>query len=115
MATGNSKKKPTNDKEPKAWRNVGLMPLSGEQMREFALLQGVADADALLADIRRRDAEEFAEKVFEPSRGLHRVCLRSVFRKRNQVKKMRWPKYARHSRCFHPKLGKWPSGTKMPF
>lgn len=57
-----SKKSPANDTVPKAWRNVGLMPLSREQMREFAVLQGVPDPDALLADIRQRDAEEFAER-----------------------------------------------------
>jgi hypothetical protein len=38
------------------------MPLSREQMREFAVLQGVTDPDALLTDIRERDAEEFAER-----------------------------------------------------
>lgn len=46
----------------KVWRNVGLMPLSREQMREFAVFQGVSDAEALLKDIRERDAEEFAER-----------------------------------------------------
>ena len=39
-----------------------MMPLSREQMREFAILQGVPDEDAFLADIRRRDAEEFADR-----------------------------------------------------
>lgn len=62
MVMDRSKKKPTNDAGPKAWRNVGLMPLSREQVREFAALQGVPDSDALLADIRKRDAEEFAER-----------------------------------------------------
>jgi hypothetical protein len=62
MVMDRSKKKPADDAGPKAWRNVGLMPLSREQMREFAALQGVPDPDALLADIRRRDAEEFAER-----------------------------------------------------
>jgi hypothetical protein len=62
MVMDRSKKKPADDAGPKAWRNVGLMPLSREQMREFAALQGVSDPDALLADIRRRDAEEFAER-----------------------------------------------------
>jgi hypothetical protein len=38
------------------------MPLSREQMREFAVLQGVPDAAAFLADIHRRDAEEFADR-----------------------------------------------------
>ncbi len=31
-------------------------------MREFAVLQGVCDPDALLADIQRRDAEDFAQR-----------------------------------------------------
>lgn len=62
VVTDRSKKKPADDTGPKAWRNVGLMPLSREQMSQFAALQGVSDPDALLADIRRRDAEEFAER-----------------------------------------------------
>lgn len=57
-----SNKKPADGAEPKAWRNVGLMPLSRKDMREFAVLQGVTDPDALLADIRQRDADEFAER-----------------------------------------------------
>jgi len=62
MVMDRNQKKPADDVGPKAWRNVGLMPLSREQMRQFAALQGVPDPDALLADIRRRDAEEFAER-----------------------------------------------------
>lgn len=62
MVMDRSKKKPADDAGSKEWRNVGLMPLSREQMREFAALQGVSDPDAILADIRRRDAEEFAER-----------------------------------------------------
>jgi hypothetical protein len=46
----------------RAWRSVGLMPLSTAQMREFAILQNVSDPDALLIDIRLRDAEEFAQR-----------------------------------------------------
>lgn len=60
MVMDRGKKKPAEVAEFKAWRNVGLMPLSREQMREFAVLQGVTNVDALLADIRQRDAEEFA-------------------------------------------------------
>ncbi|MBA3518513.1 MAG: ATP-binding protein [Rhizobiales bacterium] len=56
------KKKPVDQAGAKPWRNVGLMPLSLEQMREFAALQHVPDPDALLADIRQRNAEEFAER-----------------------------------------------------
>jgi hypothetical protein len=48
--------------EPKLWRNVGLMPLSRDQIRDFAIVQGVTDPDELLADITRRDAEEYAQR-----------------------------------------------------
>lgn len=54
--------KPAENAGPIAWRNVGLMPLSLQQMHQFVLLQGVSDPDALLADIKERDAEEFAER-----------------------------------------------------
>lgn len=43
-------------------RHVALMPLSNEQIREMAVLQGVADVDALLGGIRQRNAEEFARR-----------------------------------------------------
>jgi hypothetical protein len=57
------RKKATNDvPSAKPWRNVGLLPLSAAQMREFAVGQKVTDPDALLEDIRRRDAEEFAQR-----------------------------------------------------
>ncbi|MCU7916793.1 MAG: ATP-binding protein [Candidatus Thiodiazotropha sp. (ex Epidulcina cf. delphinae)] len=44
------------------WRNVALMPLSDEQIREMAVIEGIDDADALLADIRARNAEDFARR-----------------------------------------------------
>jgi hypothetical protein len=56
------KKAALDEAKARPWRNVGLMPLSREQIREFAVLQRVADPDALLEDIRRRDAEEFTER-----------------------------------------------------
>jgi hypothetical protein len=62
MMMDRGKKKPADDSKPKAWRNVGLMPLSKEQMRDFAVLQRVPDPDVLLADISRQDAEDFAER-----------------------------------------------------
>ncbi len=62
MVMDRSKKKPADEAALKAWRYVGLMPLSREQMREFAALQGVPDPDTLLADILARDAEKFAER-----------------------------------------------------
>lgn len=45
---------------PPIWRNVSLMPLSDEQIRQVAALQGIEDATPLLDDIRRRNAQEFA-------------------------------------------------------
>jgi hypothetical protein len=48
--------------EPKPWRNVRLMPLSKEQMRSFAVTRDVKDPDALIADIDRRHAEDFAQR-----------------------------------------------------
>ncbi len=56
------KKKSDETPKTRAWRSVGLMPLSTTQMREFAILQNVPDPDALLDDIRLRDAEEFAQR-----------------------------------------------------
>ncbi|MDI1259211.1 ATP-binding protein [Aquabacterium sp.] len=47
---------------PVDWRCVALMPLSNEQIRAFAELEGVTDADAMLEDIRKRNAEEFARR-----------------------------------------------------
>ncbi|WP_440466169.1 hypothetical protein ACKI1H_20775 [Pseudomonas sp. YH-1] len=44
------------------WRNVALMPLSDEQIREMATIEGIDDADALLSDIRTRNAEDFARR-----------------------------------------------------
>lgn len=46
----------------KDWRNVGLMPFTSEEIKAFAVIQGVEDPQALLADIRKRDAEEYAER-----------------------------------------------------
>lgn len=60
----NSQKKPDKG-EPAQWRTVGLMPLSTDQAREFARLQGVTDPDALFEDIKRRDAEDFAQRPMD--------------------------------------------------
>jgi hypothetical protein len=48
--------------DPKLWRNVALLPLSMDQIRQMAINEGVTDPDALLADIRQRNAEEFARR-----------------------------------------------------
>ncbi|WP_038972202.1 ATP-binding protein [Bradyrhizobium genomosp. III] len=47
------------------WRTVGLMPLSLEQARELAVAEGVTDPDALIADIKQRDAEDFAGRPMD--------------------------------------------------
>jgi hypothetical protein len=62
MVMDRSQHQSVDSARAKAWRDVGLMPLSREQMHELAVLQGVPDPDALLADISQRDAEEFAER-----------------------------------------------------
>ncbi|QQO12936.1 hypothetical protein JJB99_26365 [Bradyrhizobium diazoefficiens] len=62
MMMERNQNKPSDGNEPKPWRNVSLMPLSVKQMREFAVLQGLTDPDALLADIGEREAQEFAER-----------------------------------------------------
>ncbi len=62
MMMNEGTKKKNEESEPKPWRYVGLLPLSRDQIRTFALLQGVTDPDVLLADIHRRDADEFAER-----------------------------------------------------
>ncbi len=46
----------------KDWRNVALMPLSDDQMKQMAVHEGVTDPDAMLDEIRRRNAEEFARR-----------------------------------------------------
>ena len=65
MAMQRHREKSADHSSPKTWRNVGLMPLSKDQIRAFAALQGVSDPDALLVDIRQRDAEEFAERPLD--------------------------------------------------
>jgi hypothetical protein len=52
----------TTGPELKPWRNVGLMPLSNDEMRAFAATQHVDNPDELLADIVRRHAEDFARR-----------------------------------------------------
>ena len=44
------------------WRTVGLMPLSDGQIVEFARAQDVEDAEALLNDLKKRNAQEFARR-----------------------------------------------------
>lgn len=44
------------------WRTVALMPLSEKQIVEFAHEQGVENSAALLEDLKRRNAQDFARR-----------------------------------------------------
>lgn len=44
------------------WRSVALMPLSDQQIIEFARVQKVRNPDFLLSDLQRRNAQEFARR-----------------------------------------------------
>jgi hypothetical protein len=57
-----NKKKEDQEKAPPDWRTVALIPLSDSQIADFARNQGVDDPKALLEDLRRRNAEEFARR-----------------------------------------------------
>jgi hypothetical protein len=50
-----------SDEAPE-WRTVALAHLSENQIRQIASLHGVEDADALLEDIRNRNAQAFARR-----------------------------------------------------
>lgn len=64
IAMGRRRKDPSDDDRNRVpvWRNVTLMPFSDDQIRDMAACQGVADTDALLAEIRSRHAEDFARR-----------------------------------------------------
>ena len=51
-----------NDDAAPDWRTVALMPLSDAQIVEFATAQGVDDPEALLEDLEKRNAQEFARR-----------------------------------------------------
>lgn len=59
---GREDRQKEKEKVAAEWRTVALMPLSDEQIAEFAREQGVDDPQALLADLRRRNAQEFARR-----------------------------------------------------
>lgn len=59
VAMRNSSKKAD---EGKRWISVALMPLSDDQIHTMASLQGVADPDEMIADLRTRDAMDFARR-----------------------------------------------------
>lgn len=51
-----------HDSEAPDWRIVALMPLSDEQIHEFARIQGIEDPEGLLKDLQSRNAQEFARR-----------------------------------------------------
>ena len=51
-----------DDHAPPDWRTVALMPLSDEQIIDFCSDQRVENPAALLEDLKRRNAEEFARR-----------------------------------------------------
>lgn len=57
-----NRQKVEQDGAPADWRTVALMPLSDEQIAEFARDHDVDDPQALLADLRQRNAQEFARR-----------------------------------------------------
>ena len=60
---GRADSQPANAKDaPPDKRLVALMPLSDDQIEIFAQKHGVPDSKALLADLKRRRAEEFARR-----------------------------------------------------
>jgi len=61
IATGKHRSERAEKTAP-IWRNVGLLPLTDDQIRQMAIIQKVADVDGLMADIRRRNAEDFARR-----------------------------------------------------
>ncbi|MDE0345786.1 MAG: hypothetical protein OXI66_08385, partial [Boseongicola sp.] len=51
-----------DDTDAPEWRTVALMPLSDDQIAEFAKVQGVEDPTALLGDLRKRNAQELVRR-----------------------------------------------------
>lgn len=65
IALHGSKEKSIGDNDEKGapdWSTVALLPFSDEQIVEFARLQGVSNPDEMLADLKRRNAQEFARR-----------------------------------------------------
>lgn len=63
IATGRQRPDAVPDQDaPPDWRNVALMPLSDDQISDFAATQGITDSEELLADLRTRGADDFARR-----------------------------------------------------
>ncbi|MBJ6718832.1 ATP-binding protein [Bacillus sp. PR5] len=62
IAMARRPQKSSDEQTARDWRNVALLPLSSAQIGQMASKEGVGDPDALLADIRQRNAEEFVRR-----------------------------------------------------
>lgn len=62
IAIARRPQKSSEEQIARDWRNVALLPLSDAQIKQMAIAEGVDDPDALLADIRQRNAEEFVRR-----------------------------------------------------
>lgn len=62
MGRNSNGQNPDGKDEVPGWRTVALMPLSDAQIEEFSRDQGVSDSANMLADLKRRNAEEFARR-----------------------------------------------------
>ncbi len=64
VAMGESEEQLQNDNQEEVpeWRTVALMPLSDDQIVEFARDRGIDEPGDLLEDLQRRNAEDFARR-----------------------------------------------------
>lgn len=62
IATARRPQKSSDEQVARDWRNVALLPLSDTQIKQMAVKEGVTDPDALFADIRQRNAQEFVRR-----------------------------------------------------
>lgn len=62
IAMARRAQKSSEEQIARDWRNVALLPLSNAQIKQMAIREGVDDPDALLGDIRQRNAEEFVRR-----------------------------------------------------
>ncbi|XSG81076.1 MAG: hypothetical protein ACPW61_08200 [Methyloligella sp. ZOD6] len=62
IAMARRARKSSEEQIARDWRNVALLPLSNAQIEQMAIRKGVDDPDALLIDIRQRNAEEFVRR-----------------------------------------------------
>lgn len=62
IAVARNVQKPSKEQVTRDWRNVALLPLSNAQIKQMAISEQVDDADAMLADIRQRNAEDYVRR-----------------------------------------------------